>query len=225
MDSERAAKIGHIGGMLGGKERAARLTAERRSAIAKKAAEVRWHQKKAGHHSAQDLGDSDKVTGRWRVVNSTANVPKAAGVYEIYKDDILVYIGATGNLRARVRKHLRDTQSIVGIIKALIPGSVVTVKYCLSRNLGDAFLLERSCIKKKNPLLNHCSGVPVDPDSIGGRITARRMTKLIPQKKLAKMVGMSRLFLGRVEAGIIDAPLDKLALIAKALECKVEDFI
>ena len=37
-----AQELGRLGGLKGGKARAAKLTAEQRSAIAKKAAESRW---------------------------------------------------------------------------------------------------------------------------------------------------------------------------------------
>jgi hypothetical protein len=38
---------GRLGGLLGGKARAEKLTAEERKAIAKKAAEARWSKQKA----------------------------------------------------------------------------------------------------------------------------------------------------------------------------------
>lgn len=41
------AEIGHRGGVKGGKARAARLTAKKRSAIARKAATARWRQVKS----------------------------------------------------------------------------------------------------------------------------------------------------------------------------------
>lgn len=40
-----AVELGRLGGKKGGKARAAKLTAEQRSAIAKKAAKARWNQK------------------------------------------------------------------------------------------------------------------------------------------------------------------------------------
>ncbi len=40
-----AVELGRKGGLVGGKARAAKLTAERRSEIAKKAAEARWQEK------------------------------------------------------------------------------------------------------------------------------------------------------------------------------------
>lgn len=42
-----AVALGRLGGMKGGKARAAKLSAVRRSAIAKKAARARWGKKKA----------------------------------------------------------------------------------------------------------------------------------------------------------------------------------
>jgi hypothetical protein len=41
--SAAAVELGRKGGLIGGRARAANLTAERRSEIAKKAAEARWH--------------------------------------------------------------------------------------------------------------------------------------------------------------------------------------
>lgn len=41
-----AVALGHLGGLKGGKARAESLTAKKRSAIAKKAAQVRWSKKK-----------------------------------------------------------------------------------------------------------------------------------------------------------------------------------
>ncbi len=43
---ELARKLGQRGGLKGGKARAAKLTKEERSAIAKKAAEARWAKKR-----------------------------------------------------------------------------------------------------------------------------------------------------------------------------------
>ncbi len=40
-----AVLLGHLGGLKGGKARAAKLSAEKRSEIAKKAAETRWNNK------------------------------------------------------------------------------------------------------------------------------------------------------------------------------------
>ncbi len=40
-----AVALGHLGGLKGGKARAARLTASKRKAIAKKAAKARWTKK------------------------------------------------------------------------------------------------------------------------------------------------------------------------------------
>jgi len=40
-----AVTLGHLGGLKGGKARAAKLTPKRRKAIAKKAAEARWASK------------------------------------------------------------------------------------------------------------------------------------------------------------------------------------
>jgi len=41
-----AVELGRLGGLKGGKARAAKLTPEERSAIAKKAAEARWAKKR-----------------------------------------------------------------------------------------------------------------------------------------------------------------------------------
>lgn len=43
MRTAAARILGHLGGSKGGKERARRLTAKRRSEIAKKAAQARWN--------------------------------------------------------------------------------------------------------------------------------------------------------------------------------------
>jgi hypothetical protein len=43
--SEAAKFLGRLGGLKGGKARAKKLTPERRSAIARKGAEVRWGKK------------------------------------------------------------------------------------------------------------------------------------------------------------------------------------
>jgi hypothetical protein len=45
--SEATAMMGKIGGPRGGRERAARLSAERRKEIAQKAAQARWNRAKA----------------------------------------------------------------------------------------------------------------------------------------------------------------------------------
>lgn len=42
-----AVELGRLGGLRGGKARAAKLTAEQRKEIAKKAARTRWHGKNA----------------------------------------------------------------------------------------------------------------------------------------------------------------------------------
>jgi hypothetical protein len=44
-----AVALGRLGGLKGGKARAAKLSAKKRSAIAKKAAETRWKSREPGH--------------------------------------------------------------------------------------------------------------------------------------------------------------------------------
>ena len=55
MEKNKAAQmLGRLGGLKGGKARAAKLTAEQRSLIAKKAAESRWS-KKPGDEPDQEI--------------------------------------------------------------------------------------------------------------------------------------------------------------------------
>lgn len=50
--NKAAQELGRLGGLKGGKARAAKLTKEERSAIAKKAAEARWAKKRQRDESS-----------------------------------------------------------------------------------------------------------------------------------------------------------------------------
>ena len=50
--NKAAQELGRLGGLKGGKARAAKLTKEERSAIAKKAAEARWAKKRQQEESS-----------------------------------------------------------------------------------------------------------------------------------------------------------------------------
>lgn len=61
---------------------------------------------------------------------------------------------------------------------------------------------------------------------IGRTIKKLREEKSISQKDLAKMAGISYSTLTKIETGVIISPkIEKLILLAKALEVKIDDLI
>lgn len=65
-----AVELGRLGGLKGGKARALKLTAKRRSAIARHAAEVRWanHENTLALQAQIKQGYKDYQTGKYRPV-------------------------------------------------------------------------------------------------------------------------------------------------------------
>src|SRR5690349_17856546 len=83
-------------------------------------------------------------SSRWRVVSGLGDVPKNAGVYAVYHDAALVYIGSSHNLRSRLTSVFRQRFEFfqLGVPRCAAPEIEVVVKVSPSRRLGDWLMRE-----------------------------------------------------------------------------------
>lgn len=81
----------------------------------------------------------------WRTVVTVEQLPQIPGVYALYENDELVYIGSTSNLFIRLICH-RSTDSILQ--------KVSKIKYRRSVKYGDWLMYELRLITRLQPKLN-----------------------------------------------------------------------
>ena len=91
------------------------------------------------------------------IIGGIGNAPAKPGVYAIYFDDEVVYIGQSNNLLARLTRH----QIRYGYARNIrtpwgdLPDSVrVHCKYRISRRLGDWAMWEIRLIHRLKPRFN-----------------------------------------------------------------------
>lgn len=65
----------------------------------------------------------------------------------------------------------------------------------------------------------------MSPERFGMRLKELRDDRGLTQEKLAKLAGVSRAYLSRLEMGRHDPPLSRLRLLAKALKVKVSELV
>lgn len=96
---------------------------------------------------------------RWVDVNISRNdsIPARGGVYVIYINDRIAYIGQTGNLRARIRSH--QFRPTYGNSMHTPWGyfDVVYGKIKISKRFGDWAMDELRLIRRLQPPIN-CVG-------------------------------------------------------------------
>ena len=80
------------------------------------------------------------------------DAPQIFGVYVLYWDEVMVYVGQARNLRNRLRDHLRKIQGRQGI-----NASDVTCKYLTIARLWEVARAEAVLIARFNPEWN---GIP-----------------------------------------------------------------
>lgn len=72
-------------------------------------------------------------------------VPNCIGIYHLFSDDKLVYIGMSKNIRKRLIEHLRDDSKVFNNVLWFCTGE---------RTIDKVFEIERNLIKLHNPILN-----------------------------------------------------------------------
>jgi excinuclease UvrABC nuclease subunit len=107
-------------------------------------------------------------------VNSELNIPDGPGVYAIFGDGVLIYIGQSKNVRSRLASHLHDIPWDRSRIHSSW-GSFdrFTVKVRASRRRGDWLMIEHCLIKRLQPSMN-CRGGPRPHGSVKAQIEASR---------------------------------------------------
>lgn len=61
--------------------------------------------------------------------------------------------------------------------------------------------------------------------SFGTKLKATRKIKNISQEKLALLANIDRSYMGRIERGEVNITLEKVYVLANALECSVYDLL
>lgn len=80
------------------------------------------------------------IMTKWQVYNQKKDLPICCGVYAIYKDENIIYVGVSNNIRKRFSKHeIKDWDY---------------VKLKPAPTFGYAHDLEAKLIKKLKPKLN-----------------------------------------------------------------------
>ena len=72
-------------------------------------------------------------------------IPDCLGIYHLFNDDKLVYIGMSKNIRKRLIEHLRDDAKVFNNVLWFCTGE---------RTIDKVFEIERNMIKYHNPILN-----------------------------------------------------------------------
>lgn len=93
-------------------------------------------------------------------VDSWADVPAVGAVYGFCCRDVFAYIGQTGNLRRRVRDHLRSNEHLINEID-----NTAEVWWKPCSTIHGRRLWERSAIKRHRPTLN-VSDDPLAPRKV-----------------------------------------------------------
>jgi excinuclease UvrABC nuclease subunit len=107
-------------------------------------------------------------------VNSEPNIPDKPGVYAIFGDGILIYIGQSSNVWKRLLSHnLRLTYSSWGGITPWGTFRSIVVKVRRSQREGDWLMIEHRLIKRLQPSMN-CRGGPRPHGSVKAQIEASR---------------------------------------------------
>lgn len=94
---------------------------------------------------------------RWKVYAWPREIPAIAGVYAIYFDGDLVYIGQSVNVRNRWCEHqirLGYAKNIITPWGDIPDKTVVTFKVSASRRYGDWAMRELRLIRRLKPLFN-----------------------------------------------------------------------
>ena len=184
------ARAGRIGGKKGGPARAASLSPERRSEIARLAAEKRWStlfqelpsqqiisepQDGAASRTPAMLEQASTVraVGRKSMRWITVALTKSAcgmfstdpGVYSIFVGKRLIYIGSSDNVQKRVLAHL-SVQGIIRTAMALCANEPITVRYKTYKKSGRHLMQEARLIRRLSPPLN-VRGVQKDTGNTG----------------------------------------------------------
>lgn len=84
--------------------------------------------------------------------SSLSDVPNTTGVYLFYKNDSIIYIGKSNNLKARLKSHFENAK--LDQKEALITGTATRIECIITDSDFNAILLESSLIKKYTPLYN-----------------------------------------------------------------------
>ncbi len=104
-------------------------------------------------------------------ISAYRKFPRTPGVYAIYEDGALVYIGQSLDMRRRFSSHLKKRPEIV------IPGKY-TVKFKLTQRLGDFLAWEFRLLHRLRPCWNIVGGtrerVPPKPVTEEARANMRR---------------------------------------------------
>lgn len=83
-----------------------------------------------------------------------ANIPEQPGVYIMKNSDgTVLYIGKSGNLKARVRSYFRKSSDTRYSVK-FIQQKVTDIEFCLTGTEKEALILENNLIKKLRPRYN-----------------------------------------------------------------------
>ena len=89
-------------------------------------------------------------------------VPNCMGIYHLFSDDKLVYIGMSKNIRKRLIEHLRDDAKVFNNVLWFCTGD---------RTIDKVFEIERNLIKLHNPILNIQHSKPFQNATISIPIT------------------------------------------------------
>lgn len=130
-----------------------------------------------------------KLTGR----NMVWDNPKYAGVYFIYADELLLYVGASINIFMRTgshnnRKRFLSFEASTGLAVqgkfAVIDGVDVPYSGQSDRHFHPAFVLERKLIRHFNPLFNSSYGLTDEPlgkaarNFVSTKLTIKKLLKI-----------------------------------------------
>jgi excinuclease ABC subunit C len=92
------------------------------------------------------------MKGKEFLLNCIQNIPQSPGIYKFIKDNgEILYIGKAKNLKKRLLSYSREDVSYrIGLMINI----AVNIEYIITKNEGEALLLEASLIKKIQPRYN-----------------------------------------------------------------------
>lgn len=93
----------------------------------------------------------------YNLMKDQQKMPYLPGVYAVYFDKDLVYIGSTNNLRNRFSGHAFRygyAKNIVTPWQTIPDSTVITVKYRKTKKLGEWAMREVRLINRVQPLFN-----------------------------------------------------------------------
>jgi excinuclease UvrABC nuclease subunit len=104
-------------------------------------------------------------------INTSREFPEAPGVYVIFGDDRLLYIGQSANVYLRILQHrIHFTYSNYGAITPWGTFKSLIVKVRASRCRGDWLMVEHRLIHRLKPEMNCLGGPkPRKPFTKGGK--------------------------------------------------------